>query len=76
MPEKTNKLLKEWYVSAMDTIEVLRDFGYLMRLWQSHPPDHKEFMVMVKMMSFTGLEGWLDRHSLGLDKLAKELGAD
>jgi len=75
MSEKiiVNEVLKEWRNSAAEALDTFRDFGYLMRLWQKHPPDRKEFMVMVKMMSDAGLEGWLDEHSLGLDALAKKL---
>jgi len=76
MPEEkdaTDKLLKEWRASAMNTIQTLRDFGYLMRLWQKYPPDQKEFFVMIEMMADAGLEGWLDEHPLGLDALVEKL---
>lgn len=79
MPEEKEameKLLAEWRKSVMETIDTLRDFGYLMKLWQRHQPDRKEFMVMIKMMSDQGLEGWLDAHPLGLDDLAAKLGAE
>lgn len=74
MSEDTNILLEKWRKDAMETIGTLRDFGYLMKLWQKFPPDQKEFFVMLKMMRNAGLEGWLDGHSfLGLDDLAERL---
>lgn len=76
--KEKNQYLNDWIESAADAIKALENWQWAIREWQINAAasariaerTEGDFEAAISTLTDEGLEGWLDGHSLDIDKLA------
>lgn len=68
-----DQVIREWTDSVDEAIQALQEWKARLEEWQNGGgADYwEEFLPSLRILSEAGLEGWVDRHPLRVDRLAE-----
>jgi len=69
MDEKRQQIITDWIASAEDAVKALRNFQLALEIWREHNEDDKGFMTEFRLLANAGIEDWIDRNPLDVDRL-------